>query len=366
MLDRCDGAVLQDRCFHIDAEVRQVIDLHEDVCLRRVVHGEAGVSRATVSYALNDRRDVRMSEATRDHVLDVARRLGYVGSPAARALRSGRGDVVLLLVPEWDVAGQIALLLEEIGRLVSQHGLVCLRYEGPHWRGSLDRLLARVPAACVVSFDPLDTHDSQALKSAGVPEVPAWLLNHPGHPHTTAIDQETIVEAQIDHLLQQRYKRLAYLAVEEPRGQEFTQARISAFHDICRARGLAQAPSAVVTPDMESIAAILYSWTSPSAEPLGVAAWNDITALGIISAASVCGLEVPHNIGVIGGDDTLVAALARPSISSIRFNLPSEAKGIVIRIAAVLGQGTDETETLLSAFVETVPRESTAKTSVDG
>ncbi|MGN8132945.1 LacI family DNA-binding transcriptional regulator [Paenarthrobacter sp. 22069] len=327
---------------------------------------EAGVSRATVSYVLNDRRDVRLSETTRDHVLDVARRLGYVGSPAARALRSGRGDMVLLLLPEWDVAGQIALLLEEIGRLVSQHGLVCLRYEGPHWRGSLDRLLARIPAACVVSFDPLGTHDSQALRSSGVPEVPAWLLNHPGQPHTTAIDQEAIVEAQIDHLLQQRYKRLAYLAVEEPRGQEFTQARVGAFHDICRARGLSRGPSAVVTSDVESIAAILHSWTSSSAEPLGVAAWNDTTALGIVSAAGVCGLEVPHHIGVVGADDTMLASLARPSISSVRFNLASEAKGIAARISAALGQGTDETEMLPSAFVEIVPRASTAKTTMDG
>ena len=38
----------------------------------------AGVSRATVSYVLNGRRDVRVSEPTRERVIETARRLGYV------------------------------------------------------------------------------------------------------------------------------------------------------------------------------------------------------------------------------------------------------------------------------------------------
>ncbi|WP_295127546.1 LacI family DNA-binding transcriptional regulator [uncultured Leifsonia sp.] len=322
----------------------------------------AGVSRATVSYVLNDRRDVRVSEPTRERVMGIARTMGYVGSPAARALRSGRGDVVLLLVPDWEVSGQLELLLEGIGRLVAEHGLVCIRHEGEHWRGSLHRLLSRISCACVVTFDPLLAEDAHALESAGIPEVTARLLDYAGLPHTTAIGQDTIVAAQVDHLLAQGYERLAYLATEEPRGQAFTQARVNAFHRICDDRGLKGSLSATVAGDRSEIARITNEWVRQSPTPLGIAAWNDLTALGIVSSAAASGISVPTQLGVIGGDDTPIAALALPSITSVEFNLQSEAKQIAIRVAqAVDHENTHTTQTEQMDAVRVIARESTSR-----
>lgn len=323
---------------------------------------EAGVSRATVSYVLNDRRDVRVSESTRQRVMDTARRLGYVGSPAARALRSGRGDVVLLLVPDWEVSGQLELLLEEIGRLVAQHGLVCLRYEGEHWRGSLHRLLAKVSSACVVTFDPLQDDDAQALASAGVPEVSARLLDHPDLPHTTAIGQDTIVAAQIDHLLGQGYTRLAYLAIEEPRGRAFTEARVAAFHSLCKERGVSGVVSATVPGDLQSMTSVLEDWLGIASGPLGIAAWNDLTALGITTIARSLNIAVPQRLGVIGGDDSPIAALASPPLSSVQFNLAAEARQIAGRISAVIAPARtmDDTAPERAAAVEVIARASSS------
>lgn len=297
----------------------------------------AGVSRATVSYVLNGRRDVRVSEPTRERVIETARRLGYVGSPAARALRSGRGDVVLLLVPDWEVAGQFGVLLEEIGRLVAKYGLVCLRYEGEHWRGSLNKLLGRIPSACVITFDVLHDDDAQALSSAGVPEVSAQILDRPGKPHNIALGQDTIVEAQVEHLLGEGYQRLAYLATDEPRGAGFINARIDAFHRICAARGILDPRSAIVSPSVESFSETIEEWSCAQDEPLGIVAWNDITALGILSAAQHLAIAVPERLGVMGGDNTTVAALANPGISSVRLDLPSEAEQIALRVAETVG-----------------------------
>ena len=321
---------------------------------------EAGVSRATVSYVLNDRRDVRVSEATRGRVMDVARRLGYVGSPAARALRSGRGDVVLLLVPDWEVSGQLELLLEEIGRLVAEYGLVCLRYEGEHWQGSLHRLLSRISCACVVTFDPLASDDDQALESAGIPEVSTRLLDYPDVPHTSAISQRGIVAAQVDHLLQQGYTALAYLAIEEPRGRAFTEARVAAFEQICAERRVKNHVSATVPSDPAVIADTVQSWVNQSEGPLGIAAWNDLAALAITSAAAAHQIPIPQKLGIIGGDNSPVAAFAHPAISSVRFDLAAEAKNIAARIAGVIGQEAGLEMVASGAIVEVVARLSTA------
>lgn len=318
---------------------------------------EAGVSRATVSYVLNGRRDVRVSDTTRRRVLDVARRIGYVGSPAARALRNGRGDVVLLLLPDWEVTGQLELLLGHVGQLVGQHGLVCLRYEGAQWQGSLNTVLARISAACVVTFDPLSEDDARALQSAGVPEVHTGILDYPGSPHTTTIGQAAIVAAQVDHLLNQGYRRLAYMAMDEPRGRKFVDARVAAFDEICRARGIPDALITMADQNLESIISALSGWVTTSPEPLGVAAWNDLAGLGILSAAAKLSIRVPHDLGVIGGDDTLVAALTNPSLSSVRFDLTTEAEGIAARIASILGYDTN-LRAPDGALVEAIARES--------
>src|SRR4051794_41190218 len=64
---------------------------------------EAGVSRTTVSYVLNETPHQKIPDATRQRVLDAVARLEYAPSAAARALQSGRSDVVLCLLPDWPI-----------------------------------------------------------------------------------------------------------------------------------------------------------------------------------------------------------------------------------------------------------------------
>src|SRR4051794_25324208 len=60
------------------------------------VAAEAGVSKAAVSRVINDAPGV--SPRTREHVQEVIARLGYRPDSVARALASGHGDVVELIV----------------------------------------------------------------------------------------------------------------------------------------------------------------------------------------------------------------------------------------------------------------------------
>lgn len=55
---------------------------------------EAGVSVATVSYIMNNRTDMKISEATRKKVLQIANLLDYIPSHAAKSLATGRNNVI--------------------------------------------------------------------------------------------------------------------------------------------------------------------------------------------------------------------------------------------------------------------------------
>ena len=61
---------------------------------------EAGVSATTVSYVLNNRAHQSIPERTRRRVLTAAEKLGYAPSAAARALATGRSNLVLGLVSD--------------------------------------------------------------------------------------------------------------------------------------------------------------------------------------------------------------------------------------------------------------------------
>ncbi|NJL92494.1 MAG: LacI family transcriptional regulator [Anaerolineae bacterium] len=59
----------------------------------------AGVSVGTVSRVLNQREgSIRISEATRKHVLDVAEELGYQANVFASALRTDRTGVIGVII----------------------------------------------------------------------------------------------------------------------------------------------------------------------------------------------------------------------------------------------------------------------------
>ena len=55
---------------------------------------EAGVSAATVSYIMNNRTDMKISEATRKKVLQIANLLDYTPSHAAKSLATGRNNII--------------------------------------------------------------------------------------------------------------------------------------------------------------------------------------------------------------------------------------------------------------------------------
>lgn len=59
---------------------------------------EAGVSVATVSYVINNRTDMRISDATRKKVLQVINLLGYTPNQSAQALATNRNRMVALFL----------------------------------------------------------------------------------------------------------------------------------------------------------------------------------------------------------------------------------------------------------------------------
>ncbi|MGP4053148.1 LacI family DNA-binding transcriptional regulator, partial [Streptomyces sp. 2A115] len=94
----------------------------------------AGVSRATVSYVLNNASAVRISEPTRRRVHQAAKELGYVPHAAARSLRAGHSRMVLMPAPDVPVGplynqffNELQWALSRLDYTVVQYGSVGLQ-----------------------------------------------------------------------------------------------------------------------------------------------------------------------------------------------------------------------------------------------
>ncbi|NTW41626.1 MAG: LacI family transcriptional regulator, partial [Cellulomonadaceae bacterium] len=86
----------------------------------------AGVSQATVSYVINDHPGQKISPQTRERVLAAVARLGYTPSAAARALRKGSTDIVLLVLPDVPFGPLIAHIIEQLTDELEPHGLTTI------------------------------------------------------------------------------------------------------------------------------------------------------------------------------------------------------------------------------------------------
>src|SRR5690348_15010164 len=82
----------------------------------------AGVSRATVSFVLNDTQAHRVSDSTRARVLAAADRLGYVPHAAARSLRAGRSNLVLMPASVSAVGRLVSAWLDDLHSELERHG----------------------------------------------------------------------------------------------------------------------------------------------------------------------------------------------------------------------------------------------------
>src|SRR5919202_4352927 len=140
---------------------------------------EAGVSRATVSYVLNAVPHQKIPETTRQRILDAAARLGYAPSPAARALRSGRSDVVLCLLPDWPIGPTVGAMLQHLSAALADAGLTLLAHPRVGDGTRVSRVWQAITPAAVMAFEDFDDDDVEAMRAAGI-EVTMALLGRAG------------------------------------------------------------------------------------------------------------------------------------------------------------------------------------------
>ncbi len=278
---------------------------------------EAGVSQATVSYVLNDAPGQAIPEPTRRRVREAVERLGYAPHAAARALRTGRSDVVLLVLPDWPLGSALAAIVEGLTRGLEERDLTLLVR-----RSSSDRPLGgvwrAVTPAAVVSMEGVDERDRRSLADHGIP-----LVSAPLRPQTTAegalaTSHPSIGALQLQHLAATGHRRTGYATSADPRVAAFRDLRLDGVRTAAFELGLPEPSVREVDLDPRSAAAAVRAWREESPAVTAVCAYDDEVAFALLAGLRRLGLSAPGDLAVIGVDDVPLAPLAAPPLTTIR------------------------------------------------
>ncbi|PVU84081.1 LacI family transcriptional regulator [Cellulomonas sp. WB94] len=289
----------------------------------------AGVSTASVSRALRGLPGV--TEATRARVLETAHALGYVASPSAASLASGRMRTVGILTP-WVDHFFHAAVIEGAERALRPLGFDALLHTFDANRGRPRRALdavalhRRVDGILVVGV-ALGPDEIAAIDAVGVPVVYVG-SGAPGSV-LVRIDDEATARAATAHLVGLGHRVVGHLAAswddglpDDVRHAAPAWRRLRGWRETLREAGLDAVEDLVVTgPDgvaggRASAAQLLDR--RPDVTALFAA--TDELAMGAVLAARERGLHVPGDLSVIGvdghplGELVSLTTMAQPAV----------------------------------------------------
>lgn len=273
----------------------------------------AGVSTATVSRAL--RGLPRVSSSTRSRVLLAAAELGYVASPSASSLATGRTNTVGVVVPfvsRWFFANVVEGV-EEVLR-VAGYDLLLYNLGGfdDATRRALDSdvLRKRVDSVLVLSL-PLHERELAALSALCKPvvvvgaQVDTWA--------SVGIDDVQAAVLATEHLLGLGHERIAHIGGRSAGDLRFAtpQDRRRGYRQAMRAAGVTLDPLLDVAGDfhMDSGSHAMRGLLRLADPPTAVFAASDEMAFGAMRVLREAGLSVPGDVSVVGIDDHEMSAL---------------------------------------------------------
>lgn len=315
----------------------------------------AGVSRATVSYVLNDTPHQTISPGTRTRVLDAAARLGYAPSAAARTLRTGRSDVVLCLLPDWPIGQEVGAMLGNLSTALARSGLTLVVHPGSREDRPISEIWKAITPAAVLAFADFSGDEIDAMRAAGVALVVLLLGRTRQRRRELEVPQQLVGRLQTEHLAVQGHTRLGYAYPDDERVRIFAEPRLDGARAACAGRGL-DAPVVHTVPlDPEPAETAVRRWRDSGVT--GVCAYNDEVALAVLAGMRRCGLAAPADLAVIGVDDIPAARLAVPALTSVTTDQTAVAAYLSATIVAAIN-GRPEPEITIKDLVQVVRRES--------
>lgn len=275
------------------------------------------LSHATISFVLNDRRDVAIPQSTRDRVMQAAKELGYQPNRAARALASGKTQMIALWTPSSfntfyaGILFHLQKLAREAGydmiyrQVVFETDVRETNLRSLAW--PVDAVLAVDSKYVLENITTLTTLPYPPIVSVGAYTLPQF--------DSVTVDLGAGVRAAMDHLLGAGHRKIGFLRPFNPVDTE--DPRYAAYTDVCGQRGLEPHLIELFSPDRRSVRQEILDMAKSKQIPEAIVCYNDHLAISVIRGLKDAGYRLPADCAIVGCDGVDEAEFIDPSLTTI-------------------------------------------------
>ncbi|OWP20353.1 LacI family transcriptional regulator [Microbacterium sp. AISO3] len=308
------------------------------------VAARAGVSVASASRALNG---LVASPETAAKVRDAARELGYVADATAQSLKRGRTLQLGFAVA--DIGNPVYVeMMAAVEQVVSASGYRLLLSSTGTSSSSVDvvRDLGRGYVDGLI-LSPLRVTDQllTALAAAPIPFVVLGRLPASADFDTVRADSPTAMRLVVDHLVAHGRRDIAFIngPTDTTPGVMRRDGFIAAVdrYDDLRTRHV-DAADFTIAAGYDGALPLLDRPDRPTA----VVAANDLIGVGVLRAAEDLGLRVPADLAVTGLDNTELAEVVRPGLTSVDLGAKERGRAAAEMLLARIADDTRPARTV--------------------
>lgn len=332
----------------------------------RDIAAAAGVSPSVVSRVLRGDPQARVRDSTRQRIITMAAKLGYVANQRSLSLRFGRSAAIGLIVPDVSNAAFADLLtgVEKAAHLRKISVLLTQLERGPAGLDSL-RTLVKQGRVDGLLIQRREDYDPEVLQRGIAPGLPLVLVNSmlPNRVGSVILDDVRGAALAVQHLIDLGHRDIAH--VSGPSSLDTAQRRRQGYEQAVKAAGLALRPEWIIDADWEASAGaqaarkLLMLTPRPTAVFVG----SVNAAIGFVAEVQRNGVQVPRDMSVDTMITSWVSEAMYPALTTVRMPLQTVgARAVDLLMDHLDGQPLRDI-VITEPAPELLLRQSTAKLS---
>jgi len=301
----------------------------------------AGVSMKTVSRVLNNEPNV--AQKTREKVMEVAKALRYSPNLAAKGLASSK-SYLLALIYDNPSAHYISNVQSGAIEACRQFGYHLVPEPVPRMdqgeigqrADSIRNLIHKLSFDGVILTPPLSDSENviQTLQELEIPYILIAPSNIPSQTNTVRMNDVQAAREMTEYLISKGHTSIGF--IKGHLDHSATALRYQGFREAMADAHLTVHDYEVKQGDfsfMSGVKAAEALLAEKDARPTAIFASNDDMAAGVVSAASKLGIDVPSSLSVCGFDDTPLAKILSPKLTTVQqpiFEMGYQAARVLI------------------------------------
>jgi DNA-binding LacI/PurR family transcriptional regulator len=305
--------------------MEQAADNRRPVSIKDVARA-LNISHSTVSRAL--RGSSLVQSKTAQQIRQKAEEMGYKASAVARSLVTQKTQTIGVIVTSIadPFNGEVVHGIEEVAHDHAYSILLATSHTDP------DRVIAVVRSFQERRVDGILITASRVgalyVPQLSEMQVPIMLVNNRHDDklvHSVTINNLESSRRATQHLIELGHKRISYLG--DRLGFQSNIERFAGYQRALAEAGLAMRPDFVIHGNGRPKAAMraFEHLLNQRERPTAIFCYNDMSGLGVLRAAIIAGINVPHELSVVGFDDLYFTPYLQPPLTTIR--QPKRAMG---------------------------------------